>query len=839
MTNVVVSNGELNPTHDLSLSDGVTTYGLQFQSGPRVLQEMPLSPPAQQFDVNQRNWMSGRGFKRYADDNSGFYDSNFLWSTSDGKLFPVPQWRFALGIRAAVDESLPVDGSALAWWKLYGNDPTNKIARHLSIAFAASATYSADKCHLYIRRRGTPVSNLLTFELCSDSAGSPGTVLQTVTKTITNITDTVSMYLDFDWTGTQALTAATTYHLKIYGGAGDTAANHWEVLCNSAGTSSKYSAAGSVWTTSTVSMYYRVTDTDTARKWWFFFLEDVLYAVDQKDSGAASVLKTSGVRGTATSASPTTLLDTNLTGVSTNQFAGARIRIYDGTGDGQSRLISSNTTTQFTVPTWDITPDATSKYIVYGTRYWLATTGTPGLGAVKGQPVTADKTAYFPQGQAVNIRRMYVTASSHTFADDGTNKADLMFLNTDPSNSVSVYSAHRNNSTIAFSPTKVQGTPLLFGVAKPIGSSDYRINNLYNYNGVLYVFKEDGPYIVNGNRVDRPSSGFDDVPDRTTGQAVATQDKYLWWSWAHSVVRTLGEDSTDMMNWRQGYDGLPTDRTAIVTAIVSAVGWTFFALDGGADNYSTVLCWNGFGWHEIFQGFKPGVRIRNLVWQPQIETRGRLWIDIAGELIFMDFPLYAANPLKDTALSYYHEGVFTSSTIDANDALMYKIMEDVKILLEGGTIEVDYQTNANVGTNTWTPLGTASTSPLSDLTLDLGGVLQIRFRFRLQVTASRVPAILSGWMTSGRMSQPAKYQWVGSFRVATDSDTKTSETDHNPDLLYAQLQTWSVNQTKLTLRTLHPSSDNKAVTISLPSKSLDYIADDAWGGQIQFAILET
>ncbi len=61
MTTVSVSNGELNPTHDISLSDGSTTYGLQFQSGPRVLQEMPLSPPAQQFDVNQRNWMSGRG----------------------------------------------------------------------------------------------------------------------------------------------------------------------------------------------------------------------------------------------------------------------------------------------------------------------------------------------------------------------------------------------------------------------------------------------------------------------------------------------------------------------------------------------------------------------------------------------------------------------------------------------------------------------------------------------------------------------------------------------------------------------------------------------------------
>jgi len=838
MTTVSVSAGELNPTHDLSISDGTTTYGLQFAQGPRILQEMPLSPPAQAFEAQQRNWLSGRGFQRLTDDRTGFFDSQNVWSTSDGKLFATPQWRFAAGLRT-VDEYLPGNNESMAWWKLYGNTPGSYIARYLCILFAASATYSADKGYLWIRRRGTP--GTLTFELCDNTAGNPGTVLQTVTKTTSDITDTISVYQLFDWTGTQSLTSSVGYFIKIYGASSDTVTNHWEVLCNAQTTNSKYSAAGSVWTTAIASMYYRITDADTARKWWFFILEGAMYAVDMNDSTAASVLKTNGVRGTATAGGSASLTDTNLA-MTTNQFAGARLRIYDGTGDGQDKEIESNTGTVFSFATnWDVTPSTDSKYFVYSTKWFTTTTGTPGLGKVLNQPAVADKTAYFPQGAAAGnpyIRRMYVVGSSHTFAADGTSIANSLYFNTDPSAGNAIYAGFPNTASIQSAPTVAQGTNLTFANTKYIGSSNYKITNMFNYNGLLHIFKEDGPYILNGNRIERLTSGFGDVPDPSTGIAAAAQDNYMWWSWGHSVIRTLGRDSTDMLNWRQGYDGLPADRRGIICSIVSAIGWTFFAVDGGRGNYSSVLCWNGYGWHEVFRGWARGVRIRNIFWQSCVGTRGRLWVDINGELVFMDFPLFSANPLKDTELNYQHEAVLTTATIDANDALLYKIFDDLKILLEGeGTIDVDYQTNAGVGLTPWTVLDTAS-NDFSELTLNLGGILQIRFRLRIHLLLTQTPTILYGWMTQGRQSQPAKYQWVGTFRVSTDQDTKTSETDHNPNTLYTQLQTWSTNQTKLTLRTLSPSSDNKTVTISLPAKSVDYISETDWGGHISFAILQ-
>jgi hypothetical protein len=69
--------------------------------------------------------------------------------------------------------------------------------------------------------------------------------------------------------------------------------------------------------------------------------------------------------GTATSATGTTLVNSAKTWT-TNQWTNYQVRIVSGTGAGQIRNISSNTGTTLTVPTWTITPDATSVYNIEG-----------------------------------------------------------------------------------------------------------------------------------------------------------------------------------------------------------------------------------------------------------------------------------------------------------------------------------------------------------------------------------------------------------------------------------------------------------------------------------------
>lgn len=68
--------------------------------------------------------------------------------------------------------------------------------------------------------------------------------------------------------------------------------------------------------------------------------------------------------GTADSSTSTTLTD-NSQSWDTNEYANQEVVIYDGTGAGQYRTISSNTTTALTVSTaWTTNPSTDSKYYI-------------------------------------------------------------------------------------------------------------------------------------------------------------------------------------------------------------------------------------------------------------------------------------------------------------------------------------------------------------------------------------------------------------------------------------------------------------------------------------------
>jgi hypothetical protein len=90
------------------------------------------------------------------------------------------------------------------------------------------------------------------------------------------------------------------------------------------------------------------------------------------------------------------------------------------------------------------------------------------------------------------------------------------------------------------------------------------------------------------------------------------------------------------------------------------------------------------------------------------------------------------------------------------------------------------------------------------------------------------------------MMQQDRYQFLGTFKTDSDQTTFTDEPDTDPNTLFSQLQHWATRQTRLVLRTGSQSSDQKSVTVSLPSKSVDWIdsGENKWGGRITVAILE-
>lgn len=69
--------------------------------------------------------------------------------------------------------------------------------------------------------------------------------------------------------------------------------------------------------------------------------------------------------GTATAGTGTTLTN-EAKAWATNMWTNYQVRIIDGTGKGQIRVITSNTGTALTVAAWTTTPDATSVYSIEG-----------------------------------------------------------------------------------------------------------------------------------------------------------------------------------------------------------------------------------------------------------------------------------------------------------------------------------------------------------------------------------------------------------------------------------------------------------------------------------------
>src|SRR3972149_2473314 len=280
-----------NPSELISLSDGDEVMDLHLAGGIDGIREGSATPSTifipgggsrygghdpDFAEIEQRTWHGGRGQEDFSVDQTKYFDALMAWTITPSRLFPCPQWKIAPGIRTE-DRNLP---GSVSWRPLAG------AFRYIAQSFAASASYNADKGYLWLKRVGSP--GTLTFELCSDSSGDPGTVLKTVTVSVSDVTDFVSVFKAFDWTTTQALTYATTYWIKVYGASTGSDVNHWEVGVDSATASAKTSTAGSVWIAGTFKLYYRLVLADAAQIWWPFILNaSEFYAASQPDSGTS------------------------------------------------------------------------------------------------------------------------------------------------------------------------------------------------------------------------------------------------------------------------------------------------------------------------------------------------------------------------------------------------------------------------------------------------------------------------------------------------------------------------------------------------------------------------
>jgi len=852
--------GSKQADYHIVLSDGVRAYGLSLADGPRAVQEIPMTPSTVHFSgggskfgdwepgmshIEQRTWEGGRGQDSFVDDSTRYFDSKNAWTLTPGKLFPAPAWKFANGFLTEINENLPGD---MDWRSMYGD--FTYIAQGFDHS-TSWATYA--KTYLWIRRVGSP--GTLTIALKSSSMGAPGIQYGSDTLTAAAVNENEVYLVEFSITGS-GMIGDSSFVVAI-GNDTDDAANHWEIGVDIDGGTGKYWERTG-WEDGAFTMYYRVTSapaTTINRKWHWFEFQGALYAVDQKPGGGASKLYINGDRGKATAGTADYIQDSNKTYVA-DAYIGAWVKIVKGTGVGQKRLIDDNSTVRlYVTPDWDITPDTTSEYVIYHTPIWQDISPSSGDqidGAVKDVCVVDDYVC-FAEGQSVNILKMRWNAGAsppaHEFDDDGSNKADLIFTMFDATNDVQVYAVNAAAATIARAAPTAWATGMTFGTAFDVGESDQPVISLYAHDGKLYACKPDSRYyIAPGDTATKELGELGFTKSSNNGQAVLSHGLYTYFSWGGYALQRLYDSSGTYDLTSVGPDkdqGLPSDRKGPIVALAGSPPGILAAIDGGSDNYSSILVMPviGYGWHEVMRGYAKGKRIQNIYFQDS--HRPRLWCDLGGELVYMDWPLHSFNPLKDSGMTYMPEAHLVSSTIDMGVSNLPKFIESltatVESLTSGIEVQLDYQVNENVGTSNWINAGSFQVNPFDTVPINQGEVYRMRFRLRLYTNDEDTPPVINATVLEGFARTPVKYQW--NLRIKTSStqrDLTGKRKAANQDELLAWLKDCARSSRQITMRAIWEQMDSKVVIVEPPTLLRQFTNNvlGGWGGQMTITLRE-
>lgn len=853
MNTIRVHPGASNPSHEISLSDGVQTWGLRLDGGPKALQEEPITPSTLRFnalsgfgawepglaEVEQRDWSGGRGQARFSSEAElarSFYDSQNAWTQTPGLLLPAPQWRLASGVRPAV-QRLP---GSLAWRSLTGE------TRALAAQFSLDAqSLAARQVCVWLRRVGSPAA--LQLALHQDAAGQPGAALPGAHSSLhsAEVGDVVSLFHAFhlqDWQGD--LDAYTSYQLVLRGSPEDNAANHWELGVHPKQAGGHTSPDGAAWVPVRFCPYLRVQDAGLKRRFHFFHFEDCLYALDVRADGSASHLYLNGERGLATGWSATSLEDADKAW-RPGQWAGAWLRIRKGQGAGQARQLAANSASELTLAAaWDQLPDATSEYVIYASDVWQDISPVSGDqfdGPVTGV-ITLGAQAYFARGAGLPILRMrYNTALSapaHQFADDG-NAADCLQAALHPLHGPQIWRGLQAADTASRAAPSAWGVSLSFGAGISLGRRSTLLA-LLEHAGQLCALKSDGLWPLGTDDLARPSRLDLAAGPIPQAPAWARQGEDLWLAWGARLLRYTGSALSDESPAKG--QGLPAERAGTVSALQPLDAQRMLAALDAGQGVSSLLLWAEGSWHELMRAPQAGQPMQALAVQHGPGMRPRLWLGLGGDLAYLDLPRTSESPLGDAGLAYQHEAVLVGGTIDMGAARLPKYLRSLSLLSRnlgaGVQVHLDVQVDGEIGTPRWRNLGAFYSSPLDSLSLNLGQLYTLRPRLRLLTNQADRPPVVLATHLEGFARTPLRYRWTLRLRLNSAQPGRSGDPQPAPEAFVTWLQRVARRARKIRMRSIWADLDEKDVLVEPPALQREHGADGGWGGVLTLVLRE-
>ncbi|MBW8034495.1 MAG: hypothetical protein FVQ79_02195 [Planctomycetes bacterium] len=747
--------------------------------------------------IARSNWSSGRGLNDSDQNATRFYDSHQLNTQMQGRVILGGQETYTAGQRD-LNQNLP---GPVAWVSIGGPSPIAKISQ----PFTASAQYNMDKVCLWLRRVGNP--GPLTLSLTLNSGGNPGTVLRSQTVTTAVIDDIVSVRHYFDLNN-YGLTNGTIYHLMLFD-ADYSSENHWEVGVDiDGGTARRFVDQ---WSAAAYSLYYRVVDVADDFSGLFFNYKKALYCATRPFDGGAAKLLMNGYQGTADSNSSTLskLFDSTQTAWAANSIVGGIVIITKGPGVQEIipwRVITASASGGCTVtPDWNIAHTTATEYSIIGLENWEEISTTE-LTVPVTDAYVAREVVYLCLGENVNVEKYNAETSGGNWVTSFTTQtgpALFAIESEDRSDGQQVIIARNNdvNGDRSIVRGKVTGhaSQVVFGDPIIVGDRDFPITGLALYGDpqTLWVFKENKFFeIVDDVAIPIQLPEMGAVASMYNGRASLAHGPYIYFSLLYSLQRYFRGNLDDMGPWLD--DGLPSNRQGPIIHMAGYPGKILAVIDGGENNYSSVLENNMSGWHEIYRAPIVGKRITRIHFQPiPGETIDRLWISEGSDLLWVPYSSNTLDPYQDSNYRYVHEGVLETGWFYDGMKETPKFWHALTLMTENLTADAqeiffDFKTDDETA---WTTVDVPfNESPFMELLFSEDystSGRRIKYRLRIKTNDNtRTPKLLSA-VIEGVARIKVKFMYGFTARVVDEgSDLQGDEIERKAKEIVAKLEEW-------------------------------------------------
>lgn len=325
------------------------------------------------------------------------------------------------------------------------------------------------------------------------------------------------------------------------------------------------------------------------------------------------------------------------------------------------------------------------------------------------------------------------------------------------------------------------------------------------------------------------------IMSEKNGQAMVQHDVYLYFNMAGGMIERYYEQRLDDVGPNRE-EGLPRERQGEVSCLVPYPGRLYAAINAGTKGYSSVLCYNGLGWHEIYRSNYVGKNITDLY---IYSTPGNDVSDIMyiseGTGIY-SIPI-AINPMKQYDYQYFgykekgDKPYIITGWFDFGYREINKYFHSVIITSDCTNdktptgfeyyYELYYQVDDD---KNWTMAGTSGAEPTIEFHLtDDNSLYGKRIRFKIVMYSNsgyeNSPRLLA-LVAKGIVRLPVKRTWNITFLLEPMNDLNKRPLLDDKDDFYNLLMEWASSDrhsTPLIMRSKNVLYDNISVMIDPPS----------------------